>query len=326
MEKEQKYEHEELMIRCITGIASDTDLHQHQNLMKDEGYRTHFVSLHKAYDLIGIGALTEKIDLEKEWNRQKAMRKSKTGRSVSFFQNLQKIAAVALIIAITGFSTYFIINFSPKQELASGKEPISLQLKDGSEVTINRYTKITYPKDFKGDIRKVNLQGEAFFKVKRDESKEFVIESGDVTIKVLGTSFNVKAYEQSELVEVSVATGKVSVASNVETTIILEKGEKAVYNKNTKELNKHIIIDPNYDSWKTRIFHFNNTILTEAIKTINNIYHTQIVFQSEDIKSCRITADFNNQSLESVLLVLEQTLDLKIIREGNKIFIKGKGC
>ena len=77
MEKEQKYEHEELMIRCITGIASDTDLHQHQNLMKDEGYRTHFVSLHKAYDLIGIGALTEKIDLEKSNQEINSTKKTK---------------------------------------------------------------------------------------------------------------------------------------------------------------------------------------------------------------------------------------------------------
>ena len=120
-------------------------------------------------------------------------------------------------------------------------------------------------------IRSYYVKGEAFFKVARDENKPFVIEAGDIEIKVLGTSFNVNTYKRAKNSIVIVEIGKVLVtAIESRDTVELTVGEMAVFNPQTGKLefakNKNL----NYNSWATRQLEFNKSSLDEVFKVLED--------------------------------------------------------
>ena len=103
-------------------------------------------------------------------------------------------------------------------------------------------------------------------------------------------------------------------------------GEKAELNVEQKQIRKSANTDPNYMAWKTHILTFDNENLEQVIATLQNVYQTPILLSDNQLAGCRVTASFNNQTLESVLEVLKQTLDLQISQKGNVKEVAGKGC
>jgi ferric-dicitrate binding protein FerR (iron transport regulator) len=147
-------------------------------------------------------------------------------------------------------------------------------------------------------------------------------------VKVLGTSFNVKAYKGMDKIEITVAEGKVSVyeKNQPQKKVIAIAGEKAEYIKLQKAIKKTENKDRNFNSWKTRTIVFENDSLHAIVNTLSNVYHTSIVLQNQEIKDCTITTRFENKELETVFEVLESTLDIKIEEEGDTYYISGSGC
>lgn len=194
-------------------------------------------------------------------------------------------------------------------------------LPDGTKVFLNYNSSISYPENFSGDLRSVSLKGEAFFDVKPDASHPFVIDANGTQVRVLGTSFNVKAYKK-ELVRVDVKTGKVRVSKN-DKKIELVKGQSAeVLNDTLKSMHA----DVNIMGYKTQVFDFNATNLGDVVNTLREGYHSDIRLSNQKLAQCRLTISFQKEPLDATLSVIAETLELHLRKDGKIYWLEGNGC
>lgn len=205
--------------------------------------------------------------------------------------------------------------------ITDAKEVITVTLPDGSEVTLNANSEFVYPEKFTGNVRNVVLKGEAFFKVAQDTKRPFIVTAGRVTVKVVGTEFNVKAYNESGESVVSVESGIVKVAAENK-TVLLKKGESASFDKKNKTLKKSFTKDVNVLAWKTKQIVFENTPLRDALKTIKEVYKVDV--QIEDttlLKNKIINANFDKQSAGFILKTICETYHFSLEQNNDKYII-----
>ena len=232
--------------------------------------------------------------------------------------------AAAVSLTIMAFGLYIFRTQFKKPELlevATTNNTTEATLPDGTKVFLNYNSKISYPENFSGDIRTVSLNGEAFFDVKPDAAHPFVIDANGTDVRVLGTSFNVKAYKK-ELVRVDVKTGKVRV-SKADNKIELVKGESAELADDTL---RSIRADLNVMGYHTQVFDFNGAKLGDIINTLNDGYHSDIRLVNADLAKCRLTIGFQKEPLDTTLSVIAETLDLKLRKEGKTYWLDGNSC
>jgi ferric-dicitrate binding protein FerR (iron transport regulator) len=190
---------------------------------------------------------------------------------------------------------------------------------------MNKNAEITY--EIKDGKREVKLKGEAFFEVVHNEAEPFVISVDEVLIKDIGTAFNVKAIPGSDIVEVAVESGEVQFYSESSQGLLLVKGEKATYNKTTKEFIKQTIQPTdNTMSYRSRIFHFSNASLNEVVDAINLVYDSNIKLGNERLGECRLSVDFNNENIDVLVSIIAETLDLEVENRTDSILLKGEAC
>ncbi len=231
-------------------------------------------------------------------------------------------AAVSVTIMAFGWFIFKTQSDTPEQiQIATTNNTGETTLPDGTKVFLNYNSSISYPENFSGDIRSVELKGEAFFDVKPDASHPFVIDANGTMVRVLGTSFNVKAYKK-ELVRVDVKTGKVRVSKN-DKKIELVKGESAeVLNDTLKGMHA----DANIMSYKTQVYDFNTANLGDVVNTLREGYHSDIRLSNQKLAQCRLTISFQKEPLDTTLSVIAETLELHLRKEGKIYWLEGKGC
>lgn len=234
------------------------------------------------------------------------------------------IAASITILLTVGLLIFFFKNSLPEViSLKTTQNTLEKTLPDGSIVFLNANTTFTYPEDFNGDMREVNLSGEAFFNIKRDETKPFIIHANGSDVKVLGTSFNVRAYTKN--VEVSVETGKVQFKNKKKATLLIA-GEQATFEAESDTIKKQTALDKNAFAYKTKVFIFENSSLEHITKVLAEGYHVNISLKNNRIKSCRLTTKFDNETLPNALNIIAETLNLTVSSKGEKYVIDGEGC
>jgi transmembrane sensor len=319
----------ELLTRSLAGETSpQEDKELSAWLSVSEANRKEYDELRKTWDLLGTTNPDQAIDVDAEWNNLQAkLRNAGPGKKDSVVL-LTFVRIAAVIILVFGISILGIRNFSNKSVKTDIAETEQVILPDGSRVTLNAGSKLGYPKKFGKENRLVALQGEAYFEVERDPSKPFLIEIGDARIKVLGTSFNVRAYKSSEKIEITVTEGKVSLYNRKleQNKVIATAGEKAEYHRYGKQVTKDQNTNRNYIAWKTRQLIFEDDSLAEVTKAISEVYHQRIQLGDPELNSCRLTTRFEDKDLDGVLKILESTFDLTIKEEKDIIYLRGTGC
>lgn len=216
----------------------------------------------------------------------------------------------------------------PPVEVASGNAPREVTLPDGSRVTLNRASRLRYAAEFGGETRLVALTGEAFFDVKRNPGKPFVIDARGTEVRVLGTSFNVNAATPN--VTVTVATGTVRFSGKSEKNrrsgVILTKAETATFRAEADTILKGNRANPNALAYKTRVLLFEATPLSEVVEALNHTYGANLTLDRA-LRTCPLTATFDNEPLDTILGVLADTYRLRIVRSADgRIAIEGEGC
>ncbi len=273
------------------------------------------------------------INIEAEWQHFKkkvdlpisktvAMPKTEVAPASS---NWLKIAAAIILVAIATFTVRYFITGDGTVNLVAENETSLHTLPDGSTVTLNLNSSLSYESHFGEGTRSVVLNGEAFFEVQKDEANPFVINTSSSQITVLGTSFNVRAYRNNTETEVVVNTGKVKFASD-NSSVELEAGERGTLQASSGEILKAANTDGNFLSWKTKVLTFENAGLDEVVAAINRAYDAEITIKTDVPADCQLNVTFKQQSLESLINVLENTLDLTITRNGDQIEITEIGC
>jgi len=201
-----------------------------------------------------------------------------------------------------------------------------IELPDGTKIWLNENSSIQYATNF--EKRDVTLQGEAFFEVKRMEDSPFEITSGGATTRVLGTSFNIRAYPDESEVELTVKTGKVAFSGeNIQETKILTAGKAANYTKATKKVVESPALEANALAWQTKELVFISTPFSQVEKDLERYFDIEIELKNPTISNCRFEGGtLKKAELSEIFELLQISLDWKISQDGTKYIIDGEGC
>jgi transmembrane sensor len=333
METDQTYPID-LITLYLAGEAGGDDLVFLEAWLKaDPGHRKIFEEYRRSWLEMEKARIDSVLDTGKEWNelQEKLFRKEvpETGKIVHFsFRKVLRIAAIILLLVIPSVFVIRYFTHPGQYQMDANLSIKEGKLPDGTSVTLNKGTTLEYPSSFKGNKRNVKLNGEAYFEVKHDNSKPFIVTSHNVKVEVLGTSFYVNTNGVNNTIEVILNSGSVAIYfdDHKENGLFLSPGEKAEINPVQEKMGKDINTDPNYMSWMTQRFTYNNEPLNIVIADLNKVYHANLHIATPAISNCIITATFDHQSVQSILHVLQATLDLNISNHGTWTDISGKKC
>ena len=220
-----------------------------------------------------------------------------------------RILPVAASIIVLIFGVLWFWNKSSLQEtvlLSRTGETKVFYLPDSSRVMLSGDSRLTYNAQFGKTNRELSLRGEAFFQVKRDTSKPFIVETSLIQVEVLGTSFQVIA--QKLQAEVAVEKGRVKVTTqDKKQESILETGMSVKYGKKDRKL----MISTKEDKGEQQILKFDNAPLSEVIETLNEYYDSHVTLPA-DYATLRITVVFKEASLEEAIEIINRTLDIQL--------------
>ena len=241
------------------------------------------------------------------------------------------VYAAAIALAV-GVGTWFFTNQSvtiPQVIVnTSAAEQKEVLLADGTKVWLNENSQLSYPTTFQENRRTVSMEGEAFFEVQKDATKPFVIETNQSEITVLGTSFNVRALQGTAETEVVVKTGKVQLASKkAAQSVILVANEKGTHQHTSNTIQKAKEDDLNELAWKSQVLFFNNTPITEVIKSLERLFKVHIQIAITNIDKCAFSGRFPQPTLRQVMTALKKDLNIQLVEVDDVNFqLTGEQC
>ena len=204
----------------------------------------------------------------------------------------------------------------------SGKRA-RIELSDGTRLVVNSQSKVVYPRRFKGDIRKIYTQGEVFLEVAHDKKHPFIVETEKYNVRVLGTTFNVSAYPDSDLFETSLIEGKVTVYQpDTQHEVMLQPNEKV--ETIDGKLCKETFTSDHAFLWRIGVYSFKNEPLEAVFKKLEQYYEVRIINKNIEIASRPCTGKFRQkEGIEHVVKVLQKYVgfDYTLDEENNQIII-----
>jgi ferric-dicitrate binding protein FerR (iron transport regulator) len=232
---------------------------------------------------------------------------------------------------------------TPLLEVFNEKEkPQLVILSDKSSVLLQKGSRLSYPKNFDSVSKRiVYLSGEAFFEVEKNPEKPFVVYANELVTKVLGTSFNVKAYSYDKNVIVTVKTGKVTVATNKDIQekeafssrntegVILTPNQQIVFNRNDAQILKSLVQTPalqELPAIQKLSFEFDDTPVSKVFDLLEKAYSVDIVYDEDLLKSCKLTAKMTDEHLFEKLKLICIAIDAEYQIIDAQIVIHSKGC
>ncbi len=320
-----KYTHDindDLLVRYLLGETSQEESGVVQSWLEESNeHRSYFEQMRKAWELSRNLAPGAGPDEQAAWKRfQARVHKPAPVLPLRRFGWMRVAALFLLVIGAATLAWIFLQTDAPQQLVARAEDQVRKDtLNDGSVVTLNRQSELAYPDRFSRKERRVRLKGEAFFSVTPDKDKPFLIEAGDVLVRVVGTAFNVRT--DSLGTEVIVESGIVQVTRNGK-TVELHPGEKVRTRKNEPaSLVKSEENEKLYNYYRSKEFVCDDTPLWKLAEVLSEAYGVQFRFEQEASRSLRLTTTFSNESLDTILDLLRQTFGIRIVREGNLVHV-----
>ncbi|MFD1144103.1 FecR family protein [Larkinella insperata] len=268
-------------------------------------------------------------------------------------------AVAASVLLVAAFSTWFYLGRTPKPAVGSyeyltrtvatiplqekvntSPKPMNILLSDGSVVTLNPKSRISYPVRFDALSRTVYLNGEAFFDVVKNPAKPFLIYANQTVTKVLGTSFLVRAYCREKEVTVMVKTGRVSVYSQKDYEkaqqsgvrrvegVVLTPNQQMTYNLAENRLVKALVEKPAalVANRPSREQVFEDASVARVFSSLERTYGVKLLFDEEALAACLVNVTFNEENLMERLEVICQTIGASYEVLDGQIVITSKGC
>jgi ferric-dicitrate binding protein FerR (iron transport regulator) len=267
----------------------------------------------------------------------------------SLRMNTWYYTGIAASILLTVITYFFVFDHSDADYRAETKKETSpswkqvanntqitrvVVLPDSSKVSLEPESRFRYL--FSGTEREVYLDGEAFFEVTHNPDRPFLVHANEVTTKVLGTSFTIKALEHEQRVIVAVRTGKVSVytkrerehESSLTGEIILTPNQQIVFDKKEKDLTKTLVQNPRVIIPKEEIkrMRFEEAPVTEIFKALEKAYGVNIEFDEVIFSSCELTTVIADEGIYSRLDIICDAIGTHYTLDEDRIIINGTGC
>ncbi len=332
----------ELATKYLSNEATFEEKEELSKILKDEKYKEMFVWLSENWEDLGskknesnfnldrgLQKLTKKIRIyepEFDWDDK---RETAFNRRNSFL----KVAAIVLIFISLSIFTLHQFNFNEersapvtlisKKTLPGQKSIVTLF--DGTKVILNAGSELKYPQMFGNKTREVYLKGEAYFEVIHDSRKPFIVHSGELATTVLGTKFNVMAFPDESIIKISLVNGKVVVSKTTGTgnaeRITLQPKQQYVYDVKSKKgtIKKFDVLQE--VGWKDNKYVFDNVPLSKALIRLGRAFGVKFELGISDRNKYRIKANFNNESLWTILEAIRYATNLnyKITYENRKM-------
>ncbi|PLX21105.1 MAG: hypothetical protein C0597_03730 [Marinilabiliales bacterium] len=340
MNKKSGHIDDELLLRFLLGEASEDEILQVQEWLQLSKENRKALDTYETV-WAETGKLTPNpvaVDTSSVWKKMSARidqyeEEQKSTKTLSLKSRRIWLGSSAAAVVIVLFGIYQLL-IKPESiqnmQIASVENIVKDSLPDGTHFALNNHSKISYPEKFTKNERRVKLEGEAFFKVEPNKAKPFIIEAGNAFVQVLGTSFNVSAYENSQM-EVIVTDGLVKVftidSETMDTTsILLKAGEKA---KISNENRTPVLVAENIPDelfWMDYTLIFTDTDLKKVFSLVENYYNIKIEVSDERIYDCRLSTTFSNNTIDDIIDVIAATFEFEYSKENNTYTIKGDGC
>ncbi|RAJ80241.1 ferric-dicitrate binding protein FerR (iron transport regulator) [Chitinophaga dinghuensis] len=239
-----------------------------------------------------------------------------------------KSIAAGLLLLVCATSAYFLLYKKPADTLISkvvkqtNADVLRDTLPDHSVVVLNSFSQLKYAPNFNEKKRELLLQGQAWFDVTADPQKPFVVQVGDIHIKVLGTSFNV--IQDTNHIAVSVKTGAILMYRGAD-NITVKAGQKGVYNVGSQHFSLSDAVNINSMGYATRVFNFENATLKEVTTELSKAYNVKFIFGNQALENNTISSSFEDKPLEYILEVISITLNVECRKEQNIVYISEMG-
>lgn len=266
-------------------------------------------------------------DLEREQYKKEArllLKHIEHKKRMWFRRVVWAAASVAAVVCLV-FGSIGYLNYINKQQVTyweastSFGERKQVRLPDGTQLILNSCSRVRYPNHFTGKERKVELEGEAYFRVHRDEKQPFIVNTCRFDVRVLGTCFNVKSYSSDALVSVDVESGKVQV-DLPEAMMRLRANEQVLINTVSGEYNKRCE-ERSVAVWRKGGLRFNSTPIRDVAKELERMYNCRIVFAEGQSFDNLISGEHDNKSLDAVLQSIEYTSGIHYKQKGSQILM-----
>lgn len=263
------------------------------------------------------------VDVDRAWARLEARIAEAEGRGRVIPFHLRPVvrwAAAAAVFAgvVLGARSWY---QQRPEEFMAANEHVHTVLQDNSSVVLSPGSSVNVRMK---DERHISLRGEAYFEVQRDEERPFVVETGEVTVTVLGTAFEVSAYDTSNSVLVRVRHGKVRVVAEGD-SVILQAGGFARYNKSAHLLER--LAAPPAEVFGERIIQFQEAPMTTVVKQLEKLFQVKVELANAGLERCTLTATFEDEPIDYILRVIADTYGLKLIQSAPGTYVlDGEGC
>lgn len=315
-------------------LTSDLDEETTNDLLKSLWKKTHDGNIHNLDELDLATKIKSKIASKNGFAQSKPVKKRVIVRN----RRNNSWVIITAILALVVTAGYFItskktveVPISAIAEQVERNTPRGhrslISLRDGSKVSLNSETKITYDENFGVDNRRIYLEGEAFFEVAKNEDLPFVVISKNLITRALGTSFNVRDYGDEDSASIALATGKVRVKRSQNPTnkfkIFLNPNEQVILNKSSQKWFKTTFEPEKVLSWKDNNLNFKDMKLAGIIKTLERWYDVKIKVKGTGIEKLKYegTGAFQRQSLENILKTLGYTMGFESTINDKQIII-----
>jgi ferric-dicitrate binding protein FerR (iron transport regulator) len=264
----------------------------------------------------------DKIEVDEAYtNVQERIRKN--SRLSRILNQIQRVAAILFIPLLIGSLWYTVFNNKAEKNFTtstySTKSPIGMRsvltLPDSSIVWLNSGSTITYSIPFTKTNRRVTINGEAYFEVSKIHGSSFYVKSANLEVKVVGTKFNFKAYNDEKKTEVVLEEGKVELYSSLargEDKVVMEPGTRAIVDNADRRIILNSENTERFTSWRKGLMIFDNTPFVEVAKQLERWYGTEIIVKDPAIYKYKITTKFKDETLKDVLEMLEISSPIKI--------------
>lgn len=318
---------DELLVRYLLGEATFAERNAVEHWIHTSPANTrYFTHFQLIWETSKQMVVPPTVDADQAWLRfqqrtEQSSIKPTVVRRMNTSFNWMRAAAIAVLCICIAALSYFLSDRSANTTItvAAYSNPTKDTLPDGSFVTLNKNSSISYTPRFKGSKRMVDLKGEAFFSVTPDKEKPFIIHVNDITVTVVGTSFNIKSIGGKT--QVVVETGIVQVTKN-NTTIELRPNEKLVTNTADSLLGKETLTDKLHQYYRSKEFVCDNTPLWKLAEVLNEAYNSNIIIERKELRNLPLTSTFYNESLEKILSVIAETFEITVEKKGDQIILK----
>lgn len=312
-----------LVIDSLTGSLTDNTT-QELNvwIAASEENRLYYEEMKRTWESLHVLEANELFDKEKAYRlfRERTQARKRTLRRVFSY------AAVLIpfvLLSYFSFSYYRLSQEKPRILLSDITVPkgskTQFTLEDGTKIWLNSGTSISFNKDFGKQERRIQLSGEAYLEVARNEAIPFIVETGAISVKVLGTKFNVNAYEENENIKVALLQGSVELLTDASSPTLLKPDEIALFNAKTQTMTVRKNTEGVTDWLQNRLF-FSGETFEEIIWVLERNFNVKVTIKNQSIRHRRFIGDFkNNETIEQIFNVMASDGKFKYKIKGNAI-------